>query len=954
MIQTGVGPGQIPLRDPATGDIPGAPVIFSRILGDELAQLTKNQVPSGFLNPKPFVNSPQPFKVTLDTSSEVIVDGYRIPLGPPGSTLDIQLSGSPNSGTRDDLIFLEFWFDFAAAQAKTLKWRVRSVADINFTAHPNGLTDPRVTAFDSIGADTYIPYQKVNPNFQNRAKDAGLYLAAKLNQNQNALTELGSDDNSYVLTYAIPVARVRRINSGIYHPVTNPDGGPSSILGVSPRPDGLFNDNINVQYQVVDLRNKVSFVLNFEELLQKSIVDLLKNRLTAQGLVSEVVAKLNDNNQQTYFGDTNFVDKFVTVTNLIRYSHFRTQDSVSSNLALGWSLYQTGTVTGTSLFGNPGQVIQRTADVPQEAYGVQQTVAGFTTKTYWLQFGYILAWTNPGAELIIEGVRSDNSLVFQKTISLTNVPAGLEQHIEQYFENTVLDTSVTLRAYLKSSGARVTLTYVDLKTSKYKKDIMEVTDGTVYQVKLDPYLSNKNVTFSESQTLVFDPLAGAALTGTYSLVAPDLLQVQLISSTTARDLRIVSTLNYSESFGFTPLFKQPDKAWDNEGFVSLINVANPSHTLTTHQLGLLNLANENVVVFNPETSFKGTTVLITFSGNGTGTYTLPATKYGRKVLLPLSVTLNGSSQILASLHKNNDGTFTFTLGNSITVNTSTTFTVEVALEAPIIAWSEPINGIKSVYSTKYISAVASGTSSSVTIPASGLVKGSLQSSACLPVFVNNESVLVTQGATIIADNKPFITVDLPIVPSAGDIVEIAVLVKEAVEKDSNLSVAYKSIPAANNLDVAAAAPSYKFLTKPVMLAHTKGTGAADLNSDFGPEPFVQNTSLDCQPIALVGKAPLRSTVLDIPLAANSFLNEPIYLGRQVMGSPVAGTFTGVVEGDPLHAAVNHETLLAALIHVGGRICLWLARSYRTDAKNLIDSSAVIQVLDLNQRPLTLL
>lgn len=952
MVETGVGPNQIPRRDPATGDIPGAPVIFSRILTDELAELIKRQVPSGFIDPKPFINSVHPFKVTLDTATEIIVDGYRMPLGKPNSKLDIQLGGSPNSGTRDDLIFLEFWFDFAASQSKALKWRIRIVEDVNFISHPNGLTDPKVTAFDSIGLDTYIPYQKINQNFLNRSKDAGLYIAAKPDQNQNILSETGLDNNSYILTYALPVAQVKRINLGAYHPVTNPNGGPAKITGFSNRPDGLFNDFINVDYQLIDLRNTVSFTLNPEHLLQQGIVDYLKNRLTPHGFAKETAFALNDCNQQTYFGDISFISSFVTPTNLILQSHFRNQNITTPRLAVGWSTYQTGGVTGISEFGDPGQVIERTAIAPLDVYGVEQEITGFCTKDYYLQFGYILAWANTGAELVVEAVRNDDTVIFSKTIILTTVTPGAIQHIAEYFDSDSLDTSLTLRAYLKSSGARLTLTYFDLRAAKNKYEVMEVTDGTVYSVTLHDSLADLGAVFRPAQTSLISTANGTNVESIITAVG-NTLQVTLVASTSVRDLQIFSEVFYPKGFGFNTLFKQPNKAWDKDGFAGTIKTSEASNVLTNSQLGLAMLANESIMVFNPETSLKGTTVVITFAGNGTGTYTIPATKYGRPVLLPLNITLNGSSQILSGLHKNADGTFTFTLANNIAVNTSTTFMVEVALGAPILTWNSEINGVQGIYSTKLISKKADGTSSIITIPATGVVKGVLDTNVCLPVFVNGESVLITQGITALADNKPFITINLPFVPNNGDVVEVAILVKEAVLADSELYVAYKTIPSADNKDVASNATVYRFLTGVTMLAHTKGTGAVDLNSDFGPEPFVKDANLESQIIALVNKQPIRSTVLDIPIRANSFMGEPIYTGRRVNISSITGTFTGVVEGDPLNVSVNHRVVLAALVEVGGRVCLWLAESYRTDSRNLIDSSATVRILDLNRRPLTI-
>lgn len=952
MVTTGTGPGQIPRRDPATGDIPGAPTIFTRTLVDEIAQLTRRQIPSGFLNGGNVYGLPQkPLIVSVAADAEVIIDGYRLALGTILTPdFELQLTLPPTLGTRDDLVFIEFWFDYHSAQSRTLKWRLRTVPGVDFTTYPDGLSDPKVTAFDNVGLDTLTPFAHTPLQFYDRRRDVGMYLAARSGQTHDILSEPDINGVPHKLTYALPLARIKRLNTTAYDPLANPNGAPASTSGtISPRPDGLFNDVIDTVHQIVDMRQTVDFTRDVHQLFCEGLTAYLTGQLTAHGVAREAVVALGATNQQSYFGDPGSVGQFVVSTNLVYHSHFEV-DTNSNGIADGWTAYQTGTVTGQRIYGNPGQVLERTADDANDVYGIQQTLSGFSSSQYRLQVGYITAWTNAGCTLVIEGARPDNSLAFQERIDVTAVPTGIYQEVVAVFNNMLVDRALTLRAYLVSSGGQLTLTHVDLRADLRQFDLMAVTDGTIYSIKRDPALVFLGATLDMTHTHVFDSQTGSTLTATVMQPDADTLKIQLAANTNTRDLKIVVPVIYPGGSGFSDLLTIPDKAWDVTGFAGLIYTADTQANLTAAELGQLVTVGEQLTAYNPTISHKGLTVTLVIAGNGTGTYTLPAFKYGKVTLLPLNVTIAGSPQILSALQRYPDGTLTFTLGNNATVSSSNTFTMELALAAPLVVWDNQANGVTGVYRTMLISAAAPGGTTIISVAAPGLVQGPLDSNACLAVFVDGLGVTLTQGATLTGSGTPVLTVQLPFAPAAGAKIEVAVVLHEAVRTGSGLSIAYETTPMADNTDLIAT-PVYRFVTNPVMLAHTKGTAAVDYNSDFGPGPFVRDPNLDSRTIGLLGQTSLRSTIQNIPLLANSLFGRPLTAGREIGGA--LGTFAGVVEGQPLNTAAPHRVVLAALISLHGRLCLWVAESSRTDARNLVDASATVRILDLNQRPISL-
>lgn len=182
---------------------------------------------------------------------------------------DIVFSAAPNSGTREDLAFVEIFFESVAptgsredddenvykygglqsgtltndlldnvAGAETsrrvqLRWNIRTVADVNFTTYPDGVNDnSRVKARGGAPADSNYSFTKLAD---------GVYRAG---DGSNAACVGMNCIDGYV--YALPLYKVRRRNQTAYNADDNPQGAPAyGVSGAAQRPDGLFHDVIS-------------------------------------------------------------------------------------------------------------------------------------------------------------------------------------------------------------------------------------------------------------------------------------------------------------------------------------------------------------------------------------------------------------------------------------------------------------------------------------------------------------------------------------------------------------------------------------------------------------------------------------------------------------------------------------------------------------------------------------
>lgn len=182
---------------------------------------------------------------------------------------DIVFLAAPNSGSREDLAWLEVWFEevaptgspedddenvykYGGVQSGTLandlqdsvagdetsrriqlRWNIRTATDVNFTTYPEGMgnTD-RVKARGGNDADTDYTYTSVGD---------GLYRAG--DGSSAACTTLKCVDG-YV--YALPLFQVHRRNQTAYNASDNAEGAPAYSSGTV-IPSGMYHDVIAAQ-----------------------------------------------------------------------------------------------------------------------------------------------------------------------------------------------------------------------------------------------------------------------------------------------------------------------------------------------------------------------------------------------------------------------------------------------------------------------------------------------------------------------------------------------------------------------------------------------------------------------------------------------------------------------------------------------------------------------------------
>ena len=182
---------------------------------------------------------------------------------------DIVFPVAPNSGSREDLAFVEVWFEEVApagspedddenvykyggvasgtlandlldsvAGAETtrriqLRWNIRTVTDVNFTSYPKGVDNgDRVKARAGAQSDTNYTFGSVGN---------GLYRAG--DGSEAACSTLKCVDG-YV--YALPLFQVHRRNQTAYDATDNKEGAPAYSSGTV-IPSGLYHDVIAAQ-----------------------------------------------------------------------------------------------------------------------------------------------------------------------------------------------------------------------------------------------------------------------------------------------------------------------------------------------------------------------------------------------------------------------------------------------------------------------------------------------------------------------------------------------------------------------------------------------------------------------------------------------------------------------------------------------------------------------------------
>jgi len=210
----------------------------------------------------------------------------------------VVLPPAPNTGNREDLVFLEMWREIIdstsnitpfgntqyadgvvandledvnigreTTQRVQLRFRFRTETNIDFIAFRNGLGEQTIFA---QGA-------KANPvpgfPFNTVDTDPGLFKAG--DGSTTAQSDLGTIDG---FVYAIPIARVARRNQTVFSTL-NPNGASASLVsGISDRPDGAFHDLI-LDGDIEDLRHE-SRPQDYEQLARKTFDTLIRGELS--------------------------------------------------------------------------------------------------------------------------------------------------------------------------------------------------------------------------------------------------------------------------------------------------------------------------------------------------------------------------------------------------------------------------------------------------------------------------------------------------------------------------------------------------------------------------------------------------------------------------------------------------------------------------------------------------
>lgn len=182
---------------------------------------------------------------------------------------DIVFSAAPYNGSREDLAYVEVWFEEVAPSGSPedddenvyryggiasgtiandlldsvagdettrriqLRWSIRTVTDVNFTSYPKGVDNgDRVKARAGAQGDTNYTFGGVGN---------GLYRAG--DGSSAACTTLKCVDG-YV--YALPLFKVHRRNQTAYDATDNKEGAPAYSSGAV-IPSGLYHDVIAAQ-----------------------------------------------------------------------------------------------------------------------------------------------------------------------------------------------------------------------------------------------------------------------------------------------------------------------------------------------------------------------------------------------------------------------------------------------------------------------------------------------------------------------------------------------------------------------------------------------------------------------------------------------------------------------------------------------------------------------------------
>ena len=272
-----------------------------------------------------------------NTPSIANVNGWVIPVGGSGisdeNKILVELPPPPSSGSRTDLVFLEVFkvqldsntsdnkpelgkrykfgnedfggnnlednivnasVNIETTQRTQIQYRIRIVTGVDFENSPEGLSDTntvRAQGGKGFPVPTY-GYRNAGSEWD----DYGLYISGTGTDLDK--TNLGTVDG---YSYAIPMFKVHRRNTSSFSN-SNQNGAAFSLNSgsFSDRPDGLYNDQIDLQ-DFEDLRHLVSLSsFNYQEIHDHNLNLLYSGQLTTVLHKSKLDSNLRKSNKGLY------------------------------------------------------------------------------------------------------------------------------------------------------------------------------------------------------------------------------------------------------------------------------------------------------------------------------------------------------------------------------------------------------------------------------------------------------------------------------------------------------------------------------------------------------------------------------------------------------------------------------------------------------------------------------
>ena len=397
--------------------------------------------------------------------------------------------------------------------------------------------------------------------------------------------------------------------------------------------------------------------------------------------------------------------------------------------------------------------------------------------------------------------------------------------------------------------------------------------------------------------------------------------------------------------------------------VLTVDRTSQSRSLTPTQIAMNEPKGRGLKAWNPYYKPNGGVIAtVRIPGNGTGTFTLDSTVYGRNILWPLACRVGKeqtglfTDQTFTSVTRDVNNNFVCVLSNSAVAYTDQDIYVDVITDMPVLVFNNQTNGVSKQVVGRMLRVKVLESATRIVFRAPGEIMGLVDYQACLPIASNGVSVPLSTSVIPDAPVGPTIALTFPSPVAAGTILEVAVVTRQEFYPSSGLALSY-AVGTMSKLNEALLDPSepVTVLCDPVLIAHTKGTGGADTNPDWGSTPFVRDSQLTSAFIALINQTPVKAVIYDIHKSKNRFGSSPLLAGRKVLISELFNNISfkqsTLVEGQPLSTPVPHAMVLATLVSYKGRRLLLVCSEKRVDEKTAIGGAATFSLYEPNGRPL---